>query len=149
MWHVKGVYYSTPLMIHMYIFDQLLIDNFILLLHNLGYVTCDIVMYILDYCMIVVMIIVQLYSLFSLIEVEVSDMSAVETVLRADTKRLALLEEEKQLLEEGEKGDDSRSERLQAVYEELEAIGAASAESRARRILSVSSKYENTSNEVQ
>ncbi|XP_019849794.1 PREDICTED: ATP-binding cassette sub-family F member 1-like [Amphimedon queenslandica] len=68
-------------------------------------------------------------------EVEVGDMSAVETVLRSDTKRLKLLEEEKKLVAEGEKGDDSNSERLQAVYEELEAIGAASAEARARRIL--------------
>lgn len=75
------------------------------------------------------------------IEVEVSDMSAVETVLRADTKRLALLEEEKTLLAEGERGDDTNSDRLQAVYEELEAIGAASAEARARRILSVSDRY--------
>ena len=71
-------------------------------------------------------------------EVEVGEMSAVETVLRSDTKRLKLLEEEKKLLAEGEKGDDSNSERLQAVYEELEAIGAASAEARARRILAVS-----------
>ena len=64
-------------------------------------------------------------------------MSAVDTVLKADTKRLALLEEEKKLIAEGEAGNDSNSERLQAVYEELEAIGAASAEARARRILAV------------
>lgn len=72
-----------------------------------------------------------------IIEVEVGDMSAVDTVLKADTKRLALLEEEKKLIAEGEAGNDSNSERLQAVYEELEAIGAASAEARARRILAV------------
>lgn len=72
-----------------------------------------------------------------IIEVEVGDISAVDTVLKADTKRLALLEEEKKLIAEGEAGNDSNSERLQAVYEELEAIGAASAEARARRILAV------------
>lgn len=48
-----------------------------------------------------------------------------------------MLEEEKKLVAEGEAGNDSNSERLQAVYEELEAIGAASAEARARRILAV------------
>ena len=74
-------------------------------------------------------------------------MSAVETVLRSDTKRLKLLEEEKKLVAEGEKGDDSNSDRLQAVYEELEAIGAASAESRARRILAVSKGMAIYSNE--
>ena len=66
-----------------------------------------------------------------------SDTSAIEAVLKADKKRLALLEEEKKLVAEGEAGNDSNSDRLQAVYEELEAIGAASAEARARRILAV------------
>ena len=85
---------------------------------------------------VILIMIIIIYSYY--VEVEVSDMSAVDTVLRADSKRLKLLEEEKKLVAEGEKGDDSNSERLQAVYEELEAIGAASAESRARRILAVS-----------
>ena len=72
-----------------------------------------------------------------MLEVEVSDMSATDTVLRADTKRLQLMEEEERLMAEGEAGNDSNSDRLRQVHEELEAIGAASAESRARRILAV------------
>ena len=62
-------------------------------------------------------------------------MSAIETVLRADVKRVNLLEEEQKLLAET---DDKNSDRLAQVYEELQAIGADSAESRARRILAVS-----------
>ena len=64
-------------------------------------------------------------------------MSATDTVLRADTKRLHLMEEEERLMAEMEAGNDSNSDRLKQVHEELEAIGAASAESRARRILAV------------
>ena len=105
------------------------------------------------------------------------DTPAIEAVLKADVKRLRLLEEEKTLIAASEKGDDSKSDRLREVsstnqtcsgvcyvnspiyrgsnhynimqlystsfsfqvYEELEAIGAASAEARARRILAVSS----------
>ena len=74
-------------------------------------------------------------------EVEVGDMSAVNTVLRADVKRLKLLEEEQKLLAET---DDNNSDRLLKVYEELQAIGADSAESRARRILAVrTSEFDN------
>ena len=58
-------------------------------------------------------------------------------MLSADTKRAKLLEEEKQLVAESEAGNDSNSERLKQVYLELEAIGASSAEARARRILAV------------
>ncbi len=65
-------------------------------------------------------------------------MSAVDTVLTADVKRLKLLVEEQKLLAEV---DDTNSDRLQKVYEELQAIGADSAESRARRILAVSTVY--------
>jgi len=36
------------------------------------------------------------------------------------------------------KGDDNQSSRLEEIYTELEAIGAHSAEARARRILAVS-----------
>ena len=64
--------------------------------------------------------------------------SAVDTVLQADVKRVKLLEEEKKLLAEP---DDANSDRLAKVYEELQAIGADSAESRARRILAVSYMY--------
>ncbi len=45
---------------------------------------------------------------------------------------------EKKLLAESEAGDDSNSERLKQVYEEMEARGVHSAEARARRILAVS-----------
>ena len=76
-----------------------------------------------------------MYTTFYPSEVEVSEMSAVDTVLRADVKRVKLLEEEQKLLAES---DDTNSDRLQKVYEELQAIGADSAESRARRILAVS-----------
>lgn len=70
-------------------------------------------------------------------EVVADDNTAVESVLRADTKRLALLEECKKLEDLQEKGNMSTEvqERLKEVYEELKAIGADSAEPRARRIL--------------
>ncbi|PIK49568.1 putative ATP-binding cassette sub-family F member 1 [Apostichopus japonicus] len=68
-------------------------------------------------------------------EVVADDTPAFESVLKADKKRLKLLAEEKKLIEDGEAGDDSKSKRLEEVYEELQAIGADSAESRARRIL--------------
>lgn len=53
--------------------------------------------------------------LLLLIEVEVSDMSAFETVLKADTKRLELLAEQERLLVEAEAGDDSNTDRLKEV----------------------------------
>ncbi|TRY66673.1 hypothetical protein DNTS_008003 [Danionella cerebrum] len=68
-------------------------------------------------------------------EVVADDTPAVQAVLKADTRRLKLLEEERQLQSRMEKGDDSVSERLQKVYEELRVIGAAAAEAKARRIL--------------
>ncbi|XP_061764323.1 ATP-binding cassette sub-family F member 1 [Nerophis ophidion] len=68
-------------------------------------------------------------------EVVADDTPAVQAVLKADTKRLKLLQEEKQLQALLEKGEDSVSDRLEKVYEELRAIGAASAEAKARRIL--------------
>ena len=48
-------------------------------------------------------------------EVKADDTPAFDAVLSADTKRLALLEEEKQLLAAGEAGDDSGSDRLKQV----------------------------------
>uniref|UniRef100_A0A3Q3WLJ8 ATP-binding cassette sub-family F member 1 n=1 Tax=Mola mola TaxID=94237 RepID=A0A3Q3WLJ8_MOLML len=68
-------------------------------------------------------------------EVVADDTPAVQAVLKADTRRLRLLEEEKNLQARLEKGEDSVAERLEKVYEELRAIGAAAAEAKARRIL--------------
>uniref|UniRef100_A0A8C6UKU2 ATP-binding cassette sub-family F member 1 n=1 Tax=Neogobius melanostomus TaxID=47308 RepID=A0A8C6UKU2_9GOBI len=68
-------------------------------------------------------------------EVVADDTPAVQAVLKADTRRLKLLEEEKRLQARLEKGEDSVAERLDKVYEELRAIGAAAAEPKARRIL--------------
>ncbi|KAM9166953.1 LOW QUALITY PROTEIN: ATP-binding cassette sub-family F member 1-like [Mergus octosetaceus] len=68
-------------------------------------------------------------------EVVADDTPAVQAVLRADTKRLRLLEEEKRLQALLEGGDDGAAERLEKVYEELRVIGAAAAEAKARRIL--------------
>ncbi|XP_013883291.1 ATP-binding cassette sub-family F member 1 isoform X2 [Austrofundulus limnaeus] len=68
-------------------------------------------------------------------EVVADDTPAVQAVLKADTRRLRLLEEEKQLQSRLEKGEDGVVERLDKVYEELRAIGAAAAEAKARRIL--------------
>uniref|UniRef100_A0A8C8T739 ATP-binding cassette sub-family F member 1 n=1 Tax=Peromyscus maniculatus bairdii TaxID=230844 RepID=A0A8C8T739_PERMB len=68
-------------------------------------------------------------------EVVADETPAVQAVLRADTKRLKLLEEERQLQGRLEQGDDTAAERLEKVYEELRATGAAAAEAKARRIL--------------
>ncbi|KAL6457483.1 hypothetical protein MHYP_G00344460 [Metynnis hypsauchen] len=68
-------------------------------------------------------------------EVIADDTPAVQAVLKADTRRLKLLEEEKQLQSRLDKGEDGVSDRLEKVYEELRAIGAAAAEAKARRIL--------------
>lgn len=68
-------------------------------------------------------------------EVVADDSSAVDSVLKADVKRIKLLDEMKQLEKEQESGNTKVTERLKEVYEELQAIGADSAEARARRIL--------------
>ncbi|XP_037119498.1 ATP-binding cassette sub-family F member 1 isoform X3 [Syngnathus acus] len=68
-------------------------------------------------------------------EVVADDTPAVQAVLKADTRRLKLLQEEKQLQARLEKGEDSVADRLDKVYEELRVIGAAAAEPKARRIL--------------
>ncbi|CAH1114101.1 unnamed protein product [Psylliodes chrysocephalus] len=65
-------------------------------------------------------------------EVVADDNSAVDTVLAADVKRTELLKECKKL---EESGDIEVQERLNEVYAEMKAIGADSAEPRARRIL--------------
>ncbi|XP_058831461.1 ATP-binding cassette sub-family F member 1 [Topomyia yanbarensis] len=68
-------------------------------------------------------------------EVVADENSAVDTVLKADVKRTALMEECKKLEESIESGKLELQDRLQEVYNELKAIGADSAEPRARRIL--------------
>ncbi|XP_017772292.1 PREDICTED: ATP-binding cassette sub-family F member 1 [Nicrophorus vespilloides] len=68
-------------------------------------------------------------------EVVADDFTAVESVLKADVKRTKLMDECKKLEEAFQKGDMEAQERLNDVYEELKAIGADSAEPRARRIL--------------
>lgn len=60
---------------------------------------------------------------------------AVDVVLKADTKRLELLALEKKLTHDSAKGDMKATEKLRDVYDQLRAIGADSAEARARRIL--------------
>ncbi|KAL3871062.1 hypothetical protein ACJMK2_039085 [Sinanodonta woodiana] len=68
-------------------------------------------------------------------EVVADETKAFDAVLKSDKKRLRLIEEEKKLMEEANKGSTHNSERLNEIYEELRAIGADSAEPRARRIL--------------
>ncbi|XP_065067787.1 ATP-binding cassette sub-family F member 1-like [Rhopilema esculentum] len=68
-------------------------------------------------------------------DVQADDTPAVDVVLKADKKRTALLEEEKKLLVEVDKGSDAANKRLKEVYTELEVIGADKAEAKARRIL--------------
>jgi len=72
-------------------------------------------------------------------EVLADDTSAVNAVLKADKERWALVEEEKRLLAEVEEAggvsSDAIDARLGSIYEQLEVIGAAAAESSARRIL--------------
>lgn len=68
-------------------------------------------------------------------EVVADDNSAVDTVLKADVKRITLLEEAKKLENEIEEGNLKVQDHLSEVYAELKAIGADSAEPRARRIL--------------
>jgi ATP-binding cassette subfamily F protein 1 len=70
-------------------------------------------------------------------EVVADETPAVEAVLKADKIRWNLLEEEKLLnvaLDSGDE-DPKKLARLQKVYDELSAIGADSAEAKARRIL--------------
>lgn len=68
-------------------------------------------------------------------EVIADDTPAVEVVLRADVKRTELLEEQKKLEDDAARGNLKNQGRLTEVYEELQLIGADSAEARARRIL--------------
>merc|ERR1719483_811388 len=67
-------------------------------------------------------------------EVGADERSALTTVLEADEKRTALLEEAKTLEKEQDKGKDV-AEKLSDVYEELRDIGSDQAEPKARRLL--------------
>jgi len=70
-------------------------------------------------------------------EVMADDTPAVDAVLRADKVRWELIQEEKKIMKALESGgaNDALDTRLGEVHAELALIGAASAESRARRIL--------------
>ncbi|KAL8567046.1 ATP-binding cassette sub- F member 1 [Nucella lapillus] len=70
-------------------------------------------------------------------EVVADSTKAIDSVLKADTKRLNLLEEERKLTKLVDQGNTESevTDRLKDVYEELNAIGADAADSRARRIL--------------
>lgn len=68
-------------------------------------------------------------------EVVADDNTAVQTILMADVKRTALMDECKELERKFEDGNMEVQDHLNEVYAELKAIGADSAEPRARRIL--------------
>lgn len=68
-------------------------------------------------------------------EVVADDNTAVNTILMADVKRTKLMDECKELEKKFEDGDMTVQEQLNDVYAEMKAIGADSAEPRARRIL--------------
>ena len=70
-------------------------------------------------------------------EVQADNTPAVDAVLKADKVRWNLLEEEKTLTAAIDSGDEDPAKftRLQEVLDELNNIGAASAEAKARRIL--------------
>nr|CDJ88192.2 unnamed protein product [Haemonchus contortus] len=68
-------------------------------------------------------------------EIAVDSTSAIDTVVKSDKKRLALLDEESELTKQLEEGDSSVVQRLQEIARELRDIGADAAEPRARRIL--------------
>lgn len=70
-------------------------------------------------------------------EVEADDTPAVDAVLKSDKVRWNLVQEEKALNAALDAGDEDPKKvaRLQEVYDKMEQIGAASAESKARRIL--------------
>uniref|UniRef100_A0A1Y1K7E5 ATP-binding cassette sub-family F member 1 n=1 Tax=Photinus pyralis TaxID=7054 RepID=A0A1Y1K7E5_PHOPY len=68
-------------------------------------------------------------------EVVADDYTAVESVIRADTKLISLQEECKNLENAIHSGDLEVQDRLNDVYAELKALNADSAEPKARRIL--------------
>ncbi|XP_011209403.2 ATP-binding cassette sub-family F member 1 [Bactrocera dorsalis] len=68
-------------------------------------------------------------------EVVATDKTAIDTILDADVKRNTLLAKSKELEDQFAAGDMSVQEELNDTFAELKAIGAYSAEARARRIL--------------
>ncbi|CAL1545593.1 unnamed protein product [Lymnaea stagnalis] len=68
-------------------------------------------------------------------EVTANETKAIDAVLKADKKRTALLQEEKDLISRITEGGREITDRLKDVYEELRAINADAAEPKARRIL--------------
>jgi ATP-binding cassette subfamily F protein 1 len=69
-------------------------------------------------------------------EVQADAKNALEILLLADTKRVSLLEEQKQLESQLETSNESDlQDKLRHVYDELKAINADAAEPKARRIL--------------
>lgn len=70
-------------------------------------------------------------------EVVADNTPAVDAVLKADKRRWKLIEEEQKLTKAVDSGDESQKklDRLQEIYDELNSIGADSAEAKARRIL--------------
>jgi len=70
-------------------------------------------------------------------EVVADNTPAVDAVLKADTKRWDLIEEEKVLMKEVDDGDEDPKKiaRLQQVFDQLNQMGADGAEAKARRIL--------------
>ncbi|MCP9263135.1 WD repeat-containing protein 36 [Dirofilaria immitis] len=68
-------------------------------------------------------------------EIEVDSTPAIDAVVKSDKHRLALIEEEGQLIKKLEGGDISVSEQLKQVTDELKNINADAAEPKARRIL--------------
>lgn len=58
------------------------------------------------------------------LEVVADETPAVQAVLRADTKRLKLLEEERRLQGQLEQGDDTAAERLEKVEEMVQGVWA-------------------------
>ncbi len=68
-------------------------------------------------------------------EVQADEGTALQSVLNADKRRLALLEEEKIILAE-KKPTKEQLKRLNAIYDEMNVMKTDAAESKARRILS-------------
>ena len=67
-------------------------------------------------------------------EVQADEESALKAVLKADKRRAELLKEEKKIIEDKNQTDE-QLKRLNAIYEEMNAMKMDAAESKARRIL--------------
>ena len=67
-------------------------------------------------------------------EVQADDESAIQSVIKADIKRMKLMEEEKKILSSDNQSKEE-VKRLNQIYEELNAMKADAADAKARRIL--------------